>query len=177
MNRRKFLLGILASGIVVGTSGVIWLKSGSNYKALTIDASLETLDRLMNQKVTTLGAWNIGQIFIHSAQSIEFSISGFPEHKPALFKNTIGSLAFSAFSVKGQMIHNLSEAIPGAKLLKENEDINYAYERLKKSMLEFKNYDGQLAEHFAYGSLTKEQYEKAHSMHFYNHLLEVEQTS
>ena len=44
----------------------------------------------------------------------------------------------------------------------------------KQSMINFANYKGPLAEHFAYGTLEKWQYEQAHAMHFYNHLLEVE---
>ncbi len=107
----------------------------------------------------------------------KLSMSTFPEHKPALFKNTVGKLAFAAFSAKGKMTHDLGEAIPGAPLIKESGDITYAYERLKESMIKFKGYSGQLAEHFAYGSMTKQQYEKAHAMHFYNHLLEIELTS
>jgi hypothetical protein len=177
MNRRNVLLGIMAGGFVVGTSGVVWLGSGSNDRALTIDASLKTLDKLMNDKIATLGEWNIYQILIHSAQSVEFSMSSFPEHKPALFKKTVGKLAFAAFSAKGKMTHDLSEAIPGAPLIKESGDIRYAYQRLKESMIKFKGYHGHLAEHFAYGNMTKHQYEQAHAMHFYNHLLEIELTS
>ena len=52
----------MVGGFVVGTSGVVWLGSGSNDRALTIDASLQTLD-------------------VH-----------LPEHKPAPFKNTVGKL-------------------------------------------------------------------------------------
>jgi hypothetical protein len=44
-------------------------------------------------------------------------------------------------------------------------------------MIKFKGYHGHLAEHFAYGNMTKQQYEQAHAMHFYNHLLEIELTS
>jgi hypothetical protein len=44
-------------------------------------------------------------------------------------------------------------------------------------MIEFKGYSGQLAEHFAHGGMTKQQYEKVHAIHFYNHLLEIELTS
>jgi hypothetical protein len=177
MNRRNFLLGVIVGGAVVGTSGVVWLGSGTNKSALTIDASLQTLDRLMNEKATTLGEWNIYHILVHSAQSVEFSMSSFPEHKPALFKKTVGKLAFAAFSVKGEMTHGLSEAIPGAPLIKESKDTTYAYERFRESMVKFQSYNGRLAEHFAYGSLTKQDYERAHAMHFYNHLLEIELTS
>lgn len=71
----------------------------------------------------------------------------------------------------------MCEAISGAPLIKESEDIAYAYERFRESMINFQSYDGRLAEHFAYGSLTKQEYERAHAMHFYNHLLEIELTS
>jgi len=83
-------------------------------------------------------------------------MSTFPEHKPALFKNTVGKLAFDAFSAKRKMTHDLSEAIPGAPLINESGDITYAYQRLKESMIKFKGHSGQLAEHFAYESMTKQ---------------------
>jgi hypothetical protein len=174
MNRRNFLSGILASGVVIGAGGLVWVGNGSNNRALTIDASLETLNRLMNAEINTLGDWGIYQILVHSAQSIEFSMIGFPEHKSALFKSSAGKLAFAAFSAKGEMTHGLSDAIPGAPAIEAEGDINYAYQRLKQSMINFANYKGPLAEHFAYGALEKWQYEQAHAMHFYNHLLEVE---
>ena len=72
MNRRNFLSGILASGVVIGTGGLVWLGNGSNNRALTIEASLETLDRLMNTEINALGDWDIYQILVHAAQSIEF---------------------------------------------------------------------------------------------------------
>jgi hypothetical protein len=177
MNRRNVLLGILASGVFAGAGGALWLGSSSNNRPLTINASLQTLDRLMEEKPATLGDWDLYQILIHCAQSVEFSMSGFPEHKPPIFKNTIGSLAFSAFSQKGEMTHGLSEIIPGAPLIPTSEDSASAYIRFRESMVRFRSYSGTLAQHFAYGQLTKLEYERAHAMHFYNHLLEIELTS
>ena len=72
------------------------------------------------------------------------------------------------------MTHNLSEPIPGAAELNPKADIEQAYIRLKSAMVEFSHYDGELAEHFAFGKLDKTEYEQAHAMHFYNHLLEIE---
>jgi len=177
MNRRKFLLGIIAGGAVVGTGGVAWLGVGSSKIPLTIDASLQALDKLMSENIMALGDWNLYQIFVHCAQSVEFSMSTFPEHKPALFKNTVGKLAFAVFSEKEEMTHGLSEVIPGAPLIEKSEDTVYAYKRFRESMVKFRSYGGPLAEHFAYGSLTKPEYERAHAMHFYNHLLEIKPTS
>ena len=98
MNRRNFVSGILASGVVIGTGGLVWLGNGSDNKSLTIKASLQTLHRFMNAEINTLGDWDIYQILVHAAQSIEFSMTGFPEHKSALFKSSAGKLAFAAFS-------------------------------------------------------------------------------
>ena len=71
------------------------------------------------------------------------------------------------------MTHALNEAIPGTPEFSDEENITYAFERFKKSLIDFKQYDGVLAPHFAYGQLTKLQYETAHVMHFNNHLQEI----
>jgi hypothetical protein len=99
---------------------------------------------------------------------------GFPEHKSKLFKNTVGRIAFSIFSSKGKMTHNLSEVIPGAEPFSAKEDVMFALDRFKKSLVGFKKHQGDLTPHFAYGNLSKAEYEIAHVMHFYNHLQEIE---
>ena len=153
-----------------------FLGSRSNNSPLTIDACLQTLDDLTRENIMTLGKWNIAQILVHCAQSVEFSMSGFPDHKSALFKNTLGKLAYTAFSEKGEMIHVLNEPIPGAPLIEGSEDTANAYRRFRESMVRFRSYTGPLAQHFAYGNLTKQEYERAYAMHFYNHLSEIELT-
>ena len=177
MKRRNVVLGILGSGVIAGTGGALWLADSSNERPLTIDAALVTLDILMEQEPITLGDWNLYQILTHCAQSVEYSMSGFPEHKPAIFKNTVGALAFSVFSQKGEMTHGLNEIIPGAPSIPKIEETSSAYARFKDSMISFQSYSGTLAQHFAYGELAKLEYERAHAMHFYNHLLEIQLTS
>jgi hypothetical protein len=100
-------------------------------------------------------------------------MSSFPEHKSQLFKNTVGKLAFSLFSSKGKMTHNLSEAIPGSPPINSMLDAKEALNHLKNVLIEFDHYKGELSPHFAYGELTKSEYEIAHVMHLYNHLKEV----
>jgi len=175
MKRRDVLLGILAGSVVVGSGGALWLNSESNHTHLSIDETLKALDNLVEQNPKTMGDWNLHKIFSHCAQSVEFSMTGFPEHKPDIFKQSVGSLAFAVFSKKGEMRHGLNETIPSApEITNDNDDYQKAYLRFKESMIKFQNYSGPLAEHFAYGKLNKKQYEKAHAMHFYNHLLEIE---
>lgn len=175
MNRRQFLKTGIVGGLtmaIVG-AGAAWLNTPSNHAPLTIDAALILLDDLSKQTITSSGKWNPSQIFIHCAQSIELSLSGFPEHKSDFFKHTAGQVAFSAFSSKGQMTHSLSEPIPGAPRIDSQENIKTAMSRFKKSLIAFKQFEGKLEPHFAYGKLSKLEYERAHVMHFYNHLQEL----
>jgi hypothetical protein len=175
MNRRKFILGTIASGVFIG-GGVTWFGIEQNQEPLDIDFTLSNLDTMMKQNLKTTGKWSLYQIFTHCAQSVEYSIQGYPEHKSELFKNTLGKAAFSLFSSKRKMTHELDEAIPGAPKFLNDENIADGFERFKKSLIDFKKYQGVLAPHFAYGQLTKLQYEMAHVMHFNNHLQEIELT-
>lgn len=174
MNRRKFIKATIGSTAVIGVvGGAVWFSIDENTKPLTIDAAITLIQSLSDQRLSHLGEWNPTQIFNHCAQSVEFSMSGFPEHKSEVFKNTVGQIAFSAFSAKGKMTHSLNEFIPGAPLLGLENNLEKAIERLKKSMLSFQCYNGKLQPHFAYGELSKSEYEAAHVMHLYNHLKEI----
>ncbi|MEE9322430.1 MAG: DUF1569 domain-containing protein [Granulosicoccus sp.] len=176
MNRRKYILGSIAGGVFIG-GGVTWLGIKQNQEPLDIDFALSKLNKLMEQTPKTTGEWSLYQVFTHCAQSVEYSILGYPEHKPDIFKNTIGKTAFSLFSSKRKMTHALDEAIPGTPEFSNEESITDAFERFRQSLIDFKKYDGVLAPHFAYGQLTKLQYEMAHVMHFNNHLQEIELTN
>ncbi|NQZ90244.1 MAG: DUF1569 domain-containing protein [Colwellia sp.] len=175
MKRRQFFKASLASGAaIIGIgAGTFLIIDEYDKNNLTIDLALKNLDALFNENMINLGEWDPAQIFVHCAQSVEYSMSHFPEHKSNLFKSTIGKLAFSVFSSKGKMTHALNEAIPGAPILDKNVEIIIALNRLKKALIDFDNYQGKLAPHFAYGELTKDEYEAAHVMHLYNHLQEI----
>ena len=175
MKRRQFIKASLVSvGAIIGLgAGTFMFIEERSKDSLTIDLALTKLDELSNESFLHLGEWDPYQIFTHCAQSIEFSMSKFPEHQSNFFKNTIGKLAFSIFSSKGKMTHGLNKPIPSAPTLTKNLDSIIAINRLKKALIEFDSYQGTLAPHFAYGELTKHEYEKAHLMHLYNHLQEI----
>lgn len=175
MKRRQFIKASLASGAAIagiGAGSFLFIEEVSK-DSLTVGFALKKLDELSNENLINLGEWDPYQIFTHCAQSVEFSMSQFPEHKSSLFKSTVGKLAFSIFSSKGKMTHGLNEEIPSAPTLTKSLDSIVALNRLKKSLIEFDSYQGTLAPHFAYGELTKDEYEKAHVMHLYNHLQEI----
>ena len=174
MNRRQ-LIQISASGglLIVLGGGYKWLQEGVRTEDLTIAAARIKLDTLAGKNVISSGQWSPYQIFGHCAQSVEYSMSGFPQHKSSFFKNTVGDAAFSVFTASGRMTHGLSEAIPGAPYLANESGTEVGLVRLQKSMDYFQQYQGELQPHFAYGRLTKEQYEVAHVIHLNNHLEEI----
>lgn len=172
MNRRHFILASASAGIFL-TGSTAWLSIEGNNEPLSIDFALTKLAALMQQQPMATGNWKLNQIFNHCAQSVEYSMLGYPQHKSELFKKTAGKAAFSLFNAKGKMSHPLDEAIPGAPELGAGADTLQAYQRLRQSLLDFKHYSAELAPHFAYGHLSKSEYEAAHVMHFNNHLQEV----
>lgn len=127
------------------------------------------LDLLFSEKVVQGNPWNLSQVLQHLAQSIEFSMQGFPALKGAWFRSTVGSAAFTVFNARGVMSHDLSEPIPGAPALDGAQALRVSVQRLLDAMEAFASFNGTLRPHFAYGELTKAQYERAHLMHLANH--------
>ena len=67
------------------------------------------------------------------------------------------------------MSHSLDEPIPGAPALDASQALKTSVNRLLAAMDAFAGFNGTLRPHFAYGELTKPQYERAHLMHLANH--------
>lgn len=175
MNRRQFITASLLGGAgLVGGAG-LWLTDGSDVPSVT--RLLKHLERLNTQldagQVRALGEWNLAQIFQHCTQSVRFSLTGFPEHKPDWFQHSVGPLAFSLFSARGAMSHDLSEAIPGAPVLDRNSPPASALQTLMQTLQDFDAHSGTLAPHFAFGALSKQDYARAHVLHIRNHLQEI----
>lgn len=115
-------------------------------------------------------AWSWAQTLVHCAQSIEYSMIGYPEARSRVFQATLGQAAFAVFAWRGRMTHDLAEPIPGAPPLADEADEARALERLQRSIREFRAWRGPLRPHFAYGDLDAAGYELAHAMHMANHL-------
>jgi hypothetical protein len=175
MKRRQFIKYSIAGSVAISAfgAGIVYLTDSADKAQLNIDVALMKLDILSTKKVANLGEWDLSQILTHCAQSVEYSMSGFPEHKSTFFKETVGQLAFSVFSARGSMNHALNEPIPGAPALTSAENMHVGLDRLKIALVAFQQYEGTLEPHFAYGALSIRDYEIAHVMHLYNHLLEI----
>ena len=121
----------------------------------------------------TTGTWPLSSVLDHLAQSIEMSMEGFPQPKPALFQMTAGRAAFAVFRARGKMSHGLAEPIPGAAPLDIGADWKPAARRLRTAIARFESHAGKLKPHFAYGELDKGDYALAHCMHIANHQDEI----
>jgi hypothetical protein len=85
-----------------------------------------------------------------------------------VFQKTVGRLAFKSFARRRRMSHDLAQAIPGAPAHgKENPAT--AVQRLRQAVQQFQKWDQPLQPHFAFGELSKAEYEQAHAMHIANH--------
>jgi len=135
-----------------------------------LDGAIQELNKIKsNANLNLESEWTLYQNLIHCAQSIEFSMDGFPEMKPELFQNTIGSLVFNHFEKQGYMRHNRAETIPGAPDIAKDGDLDQAFERVNAAIIKFDQFTQPLKPHFAYGQLSKSAYEEAHCMHLADH--------
>src|SRR5690349_17479914 len=122
--QRRTVLKLAGSGAaalaVAGVGGAVWL-SGAPAPIARFGSLAEArtwLDTLVaSYCARSLTAWPLAQVLEHAAQSVEYSIHGFPQHKSAAFQNSVGRLAFAAFERAGAMSHGLTEPIPGAPAL------------------------------------------------------------
>jgi len=114
--------------------------------------------------------WSWAQTLVHAAQSIEYSMHGFPQAKPRWFQATLGTTALQVFQWRGRMSHDRSEPIPGAPALDPKTSAAQALARLQDAIAAFQAWTGPLQPHFAYGPLDKARYEQAHAMHLAHHL-------
>ncbi|HEY1130030.1 MAG TPA: DUF1569 domain-containing protein [Roseateles sp.] len=170
MDRRRALKTttvLLAAAPLAGCTGR--LETFASWK----QAQQAVLDLLFVPKIVQGNAWNLSQVLQHLAQSIEFSMQGFPALKGAWFRSSIGSAAFAVFNARGAMSHDLAEPIPGAPALDASQALRTSVNRLLEVMDAFAKFNGTLRPHFAYGELTKPQYERAHLMHLANHWTQI----
>ena len=177
INRKEFLV---KSGSILAATYVITSTVSCDSKESLMDkkirlvnledtiSELKKMETAKNIVSNTEFSWF--QILNHCAQSIEYSLTGYPENKSAIFRMTAGKIASNIFSSRGYMSHDLNAPIPNSPSIPRDGDEKEAMLRLYKAIDDFKNFCGDMKMHFAYGELTKLDYEKAHAMHIANHL-------
>lgn len=174
ITRKKFIQisGLAFVSLQVGMVGC--RSVGAVEKRIVLSSLEETLKELekleKSQKILVPGNWNPNQVLHHCSQSIEYSLTGYPENKNFLIQNTIGKLVKNRFLSQGYMSHNLNDPIPGAPALPNEEPIISGLQRLRLAIQNFLSLKGNPAPHFVYGAASRSEYEKIHAMHVANHL-------
>lgn len=132
------------------------------------DADIGRLAASATRRSTAVWSW--AQTLEHCAQSIDYSMAGYPQPKPLWFRRTVGPAALGVFVWRGRMSHDVAEPIPGAPALDRERSPDLAMAQVRAAMQRFAQWTGPLQPHFAYGVLDKTHYEQAHAMHLANHL-------
>jgi hypothetical protein len=127
-----------------------------------------------SHKVTISPGWTLPEVLNHCSQSIEFSLSGFPQHKSPVFQKTIGKLALLIFKTRGYMAHDLEMPIPSAPTLANPKEYSLVFERIETAIELFLKTENELYPHFAYGKISKKDYDLVHAMHIANHFSAIE---
>lgn len=135
----------------------------------TFDEALAALSALGELKPGP-GGWSPGQVLAHCAQSIELSLTGFPRQRSWVVRNVFGPLVKRRFLKAGRMTHDLVGPIPGADELDPATTQDEGRERLVRAIASFRAHQGPLQPHFAYGAVSREEYEALHTMHLADHL-------
>jgi Protein of unknown function (DUF1569) len=171
MNRRRFLARSALAAIAVSGVAIGWRRLRLPQHSLV--ALVDHLQVLRASPLRSSGSWSPYQVFTHLAQSVAYSIDGYPQMKPAWFQHSLGGAAFFAFETAGAMRHGLDQPIPGAPDIATEGDAGSAIDALIQTLQRFDAHNGALQPHFAYGALDKGRYLAAHIMHVRNHLDEI----
>ena len=122
------------------------------------------------QPSSAAARWSWSQTLEHCAQSIEYSLQGYPQLYSPLFQHTAGAAAFAVFRARGSMQHDINEPIPSAAPLPaQAQDAASALQCVEAAAQAFLQHSGPLRPHFAYGALERRDYEQAHAMHLAEH--------
>ncbi|HND13265.1 MAG TPA: DUF1569 domain-containing protein [Pseudomonadota bacterium] len=132
--------------------------------------NLHSFSEVLVQLDRIAPATGLGAALAHCAQSIEYSLTGFPTQRGLLVRTLIGPLLLRKYLRQGFLSHDVKAPIPGAPPLSPDLAFTDGAERLRRAISEFRSHRGILAPHFAFGKVSREDYEKLHAMHLADHL-------
>jgi len=133
-------------------------------------AKLVADDRPAAEILAPGSVWNLSQTVQHCAQTIRYSVDGYPRLRSAAFRATAGRLAKRVFLARGATKHSLAAEIDGAPPLLADRPVATAVAELQQAVARFAAHQGPLAPHPAYGRCTHRQYDRLHAMHLAEHL-------
>lgn len=145
----------------------------STTSTTTLEALRDQLAALDAGRLTAQGRWSPAEILGHCAQSIEYSLTAYPQLKPWLLRRLIGPRVLAKFRRQGRMRHDLAAPVPGAPAPVE-QDAVAALQRLIAAIAAFLRHPGPWPEHLAYGRMDRAAYAAAHRLHILNHFEQID---
>ena len=121
------------------------------------------------------GTYTFSQTVQHAAQSIGYSMTGYPRLAPVSLRVTVGRAVKHLFLRRGAMRHNLSAPVSGAPDLDPGLRDLAAIAVLRATVSRLAGFDGALQPHPTYGRCTKEQVASLQTLHLREHLPGVDQ--
>jgi len=131
---------------------------------------LTSFDETLATLAQTPSMPGLGAALAHCAQSIEYSLTGFPTQRGFLVRKFFGPRMLRKCLQKGELTHDLKAPIPGAPEIPPALATDEGMTRLRAAIASFRAHQGILAPHFAFGEVTRQDYERLHSMHIADHL-------
>ena len=126
----------------------------------------DLVPRVKAAAATRGGPWTLAQTLSHCAQSIEYSLTGYPKDANVVVRKIFGPMVMRKFLRNGAMKHDLGAAIPGAPAL--DDDVEHARARLLAAIASFAAASATKP-HFAYGPVSHADYARLHAMHLVDH--------
>lgn len=117
----------------------------STLQLASLDEVKKELLQLEGNEDIPTSQWPLYEILAHCAQTIEYSMTGYPQLKPKLVRNTIGRVVIRKFLKQGFMKHNLTAHVPGGAKLKTSGTAKEGMELLRQAIDTFQAYQGPLA--------------------------------
>ena len=108
-SRRRRKLVLISAGVAAAAiGGFVASRGGARDDrdlrfASLADARAELARLARGQTPISPRSWSWVQTVVHCAQSIEYSMTGFPQMKPALFQRTVGSAAMKRIAPQRQL--------------------------------------------------------------------------
>lgn len=136
----------------------------------TAFSRLTTLIDSLSPDLTSTSSWTLPQAIAHCAQSIEYSLSGYPRLRSSFFRATIGPLVKRKFIRAARMKHDITAPVAGAPELPSAISFDDARARIRAALAAFDAHTGAMPPHLAYGACTKDEYATLHLLHVEDHL-------
>ncbi|WP_052380331.1 DUF1569 domain-containing protein [Paenibacillus camerounensis] len=148
----------------------------NNVTFASLDEVREELSKMSGQDIVPMKEWPVYEILAHCAQTIEYSMTGYPQMKPKAIRNTIGRVAIRKFLKQGYMKHSLTAHVPGAPKPELQGTAREGMDLLLRTIEAFQAFHGPLQPHLLFGELSKEQYDQYFAMHIADHFSGLQHT-